>query len=212
MKVQNKEGYWGRFAESYEKDGEYVVGKPILNAIQGKLLQEKALGKTVEFGCGTGYFTKAAAGNAAHVVATDLSDKMVEAAQIRLAGYGNVTVQKADCSGTSFPEGGFDSVIMINLIHVLKNPLPCLQESHRILRKGGLLIAADLTGWHLGLQKKISLGFRYMKKWGLPPRGGKDNMSPDEIIDIFRKSGFKVMDSQLLAGGANALYVKGEKP
>ena len=135
-----------------------------------KLLEAQSFGKAVEFGCGTGYFTKAIARNASHVVATDLSDKMIEVARVQLKECKNVTVQKEDCASTSFPVGSFDSVIMINLIHVLENPSRCLRESQRILRKGGRLIAADLTGFRLSFFKKMRLGFRYMKKWGIPPR------------------------------------------
>ena len=160
METPQEERYWSRFASSYDRDGEYVVGGRILEAITLKLSQEQPLGRTVEFGCGTGYFTVAIAGNARQVVATDLSDTMLETARARLRECTNVTIRQAGCAGTSFAPGSFDSVVMINLLHVIEDPSRCLQESHRILRKGGTLIAADLTGHGMKIVHKLMLGLR----------------------------------------------------
>lgn len=162
MKERSSESYRSRFARSYDEDGEYVVGKPILQTIEKKLLNETKLGDAVEFGCGTGYFTKAIARNARHVVATDLSDKMLEVAHARLKDVENISIQKADCSGTSFSEESLDSVFMLNLIHVIADSSQCLKESHRILRKGGSIIVLDFTGSGMNFLNKMKLGFKYL--------------------------------------------------
>jgi ABC-2 type transport system ATP-binding protein len=211
MEEHREEHYWSRFANSYDRDGEYVVGKAILQAIEEKLLKEQSLGNAIEFACGTGYFTKAIAGNARHVVATDLSDKMLEVARTQLRDFKNITIQKADCADTSFSEESFDSVFMANLIHVVDDSSQCLQESRRILRNGGSLIVVDLTGYGMSFSKKMKLGFRYLRAWGLPPRGGQNDMSPDELVSLVENAGFKVEDVRLLKDGANALYLKAEK-
>jgi ABC-2 type transport system ATP-binding protein len=211
LKAQREESYWSRFASSYDRDGEYVVGKPILQAIEKKLLQEHSLGDAVELGCGTGYFTRAIARNARHLLATDLSDKMLEAARVQLAGVKNITIQKADCSNTAFAAETFDSVFLLNLVHVVGDPLRCLQESHRILHAGGLLVVVDFTGYRLHLSKKLNLVFRYLRTWGPPPRHGQNDMSPDELVFLVKRAGFQVKDVELLEDGANALYLRGEK-
>lgn len=211
MKEGGEERYWGRFASTYDRDGEFVVGKPILQAIQEALSNERSLGRAVEFGCGTGYFTKAVARNAAQVVATDLSPEMVNVARSQLGQFDNVTIQVADCAGTSFPGGSFDSVIMINLIHVMDDPSSCLREGHRILRGGGSLIVVDLTGYGMSFCQKMKLGFRYVRAWGLPPRGGRNNLSPDELVSLVKGTGFRVEQVQLLEDGSNAVYLKGVK-
>ena len=71
---EQKEGYWGKFALTYDNDQEYIAGKAILQAITTKLHEERDLGEVIEFGCGAGYFTKVIAGKARHVIATGLSD------------------------------------------------------------------------------------------------------------------------------------------
>jgi len=211
MNGHREERYWTRFANSYDRDGEYVVGQLILQSINEKLLKERALGNAIEFGCGTGHFTKAIARNANHVVATDLSDKMLEVARIRLRGFKNVTIQKADCVNTPFPAASYDSVVSINLIHVVDDPPQCLQESHRVLRRGGSLILVDFTGYRMRFFKRVKLGFRYLRRWGLPPRYGQNAMSPDELLFLAENAGFSVEDVKLLEGGVNALYLEGVK-
>ncbi len=210
-KVYRKERYWSRFAHSYDRDGEYVVGKPILQAILQRLSEERDLGDCVELGCGTGYFTRAIAGQARRVIATDLSDEMLEVAQSQLSEFQNVALQKADCAHTEFPAESFDTALMVNLIHVVDEPLPCLRESYRILRSGGLLIVVDFTGYRLALLRTVQLAWRYLRRWGVPPRYGRHDLSPEEFVRLVERAGFKVKDVQLLVGGSNALYLRGLK-
>jgi ubiquinone/menaquinone biosynthesis C-methylase UbiE len=211
MVERKEERYWSRFAHSYDRDGEYVVGKPILHAIEKKLSEERDLGDVVEFGCGTGYFTKAIARNAWHVVATDLSDEMLEVARDQLGEFQNVSIRKADCANTDFPAEGFDSVLIANLIHVIDDPAPCLQESHRILRNGGLLIAVDFTTYLMNAWSMMRLGLRYLKRWGMPSRHGRNNMSPEELGCLVESAGFSIKDVQLIEGESNLLYLRGLK-
>lgn len=211
VREHREERYWSRFAHSYDRDGEYIVGKPILQAIVKKLSEERDFGDSVEFGCGTGYFTRVIAKHARHVLATDLSDEMLGAARTQLSELQNVTVLKADCANTGFPAERFDSVVMANLIHVIDDPLPCLQESYRILRDGSLLIVIDFTSYRLGLLKTARLGLRYLRRWGMPPRHGRDALSPEELARLVESAGFRVKNAQLLEAGSNALWVRGLK-
>jgi ubiquinone/menaquinone biosynthesis C-methylase UbiE len=211
MKTQREEKYWTRFAESYDGDGEYVVGKRIIRLIEEALLSERSLGNALECGCGTGTFTKAIARNASHLTASDLSREMLEVARVRLREFGNVAVQEADCTSISFPDKSFDSVFLTNLIHVIDDPVQCLCESYRILRDGGYLIVVDFTGYHLSCTKKLQLVLKYLKVWGPPPRGGQNNMTPGGLQSMVERAGFHVQQVQLLTGGANALYLRGTK-
>ncbi len=69
-----EEKYWSKVATTFETDQEWLVGERAIQAIAKKLLQEHDLGEVIEFGCGTGVFTRPLAQNAKHIVATDLSD------------------------------------------------------------------------------------------------------------------------------------------
>ena len=209
--VEHGEVYWSKYAREYDRRGEYVVGTAILEAIARRLSQEQDLGEVVEFGCGTGYFTRAIAGSAKHVIATDLSDEMLEVARVQLREFDNVTVERADAGHTAFPSERFDSVLMANLIHVVENPVACLRESHRILRDGGLLLLVDFTGYGMHWSERAKLGVRYVSRFGIPPRHTQDRLSPGRLSSLAEGAGFRVEAVQLLEENTNALYLRGRK-
>jgi ubiquinone/menaquinone biosynthesis C-methylase UbiE len=211
MIEHKKEKYWSKFAYGYDEGVEYIVGKAINQAIIKRLSSEQELGEVIEFGCGTGYFTKAIAKNAKHVIATDLSDEMLEEAKVKLKEYQNVTIEKADCENTSFPLERFDTVFMVNVIHFIQNIHKCLQESNRILKDGGLLLLADYTGYGMRWFDKMKLGFRFFRKCGIPPRHAQTNLSPEEFSSLVEGAGFKVEKIQLIGEKTKALYVRGRK-
>ena len=154
--------------------------------------EERDLKEVIEFGCGTGRFTRAIAKNAKHIVATDLSDEMLEVAKIRLSSFPNVTVQKSDCCRTSFPSARFDTVLMVNLIHVIENPSDALGESHRILRDGGKLLVASGTNYGAkksDIRRRVT---RYLERFGMPPSYYQANLSPDELAFLVEGTGFRV--------------------
>jgi len=187
-----KEEYWSRFARSFEADQEYIAGKGNVQALVRKLHEEHDLKEVIELGCGTGRFTKEIAGNAKHIVTTDLSDEMLEVARIRLSSFPNVTVQKADCCRTSFRSAIFDTVFMVNLIHVIENPSDALRESYRILRNGGKLLIASGTNYgakESDIRRRVT---RYLKVWGMPPSSYQTSLSPDELASLVESAGFEV--------------------
>jgi ubiquinone/menaquinone biosynthesis C-methylase UbiE len=210
--LERKEEYWSRFADTFDEDQKYIVGEAIQQAVIRKLSEERDLGEVVELGCGRGYFTKAIARNATQVLATDLSDEMVEAARTQLREFQNIAVQKADCKDTAFPSGRFDTVVMVNVVHFIENPDRCLQESYRILKAGGVLLLADYTGYGMKWFEIMKMGMRFLKKWGMPPRyAQKGSLLPDELGSLVESAGFKVEEVQLIGDQTRALYLKGRK-
>jgi len=211
MVENKKEKYWSKYACGYDEGVEYIVGKDIQQTIIERLSKERNIGEVIEFGCGTGYFTKVIAKNARHVIATDLSEEMLEVARAQLKEFQNITTQKADCEITSFPSERFDTVVMVNVIHFIENPYNSLQESYRILKDGGLLLLVDYTGYGMKWFEKMKLGIRFLKKCGKPPRYAQTNLSPDKFNSLVESAGFKVEEVQLIGGKTKALYLKGRK-
>jgi len=211
IKGEKKERYWSRYACTYDEYTEYVVGKNLREVILERLLEEHELGKIIEFGCGTGYYTKAIARRASHVLATDLSDEMLEIAHIGLRGLHNVTLQKVDCENSLFPAERFDTVFMANVIHTIENPSKALHESHRILKEQGLLLIITYTDYGLTWFEKMELSLRYLMTFGIPPTYGLKNFSPEELNDLIADAGFIVEEVQILGDKPRALYLKGRK-
>lgn len=209
--IGQKEEYWSKYARTYNSDQEYVIGKRILHEITERIYEERELGEVIEFGCGVGYFTKAIAKNARHVIAADLSDEMLKEARIHLQGFQNITIQKANCEDTYFPSERFDTVFIANLIHVVENPIKVLQESHQILKDKGLLLVVDFTGYGMNWFERMKLAIRYLKKWGMPPRHGRNKLSPDQLVSFVEEVGFRTEEIQLLGGTTKAIYLRGRK-
>ena len=87
--ILKREDYWSKFARNYDKGVDHIVGEAIQQEIKKRLSEERNLGDILEFGCGTGYFTKVVAQNAERVLATDLSDEMLELARTQLNEFEN---------------------------------------------------------------------------------------------------------------------------
>ncbi|MES9926175.1 MAG: methyltransferase domain-containing protein [Candidatus Thiodiazotropha endolucinida] len=204
------EDYWGRFSETYDRNQEYVVGRELLDEITGELNQLAELGEVVEFGCGTGYFTAAIAEKSTSVLATDLSDNLLEAAKTRLRDHPEVTVQKEDCLETSLMPESCNSVFMANLVHVLATPAKALEESSRILRSGGRIVIVTFTGHGMSLWQKIKMGVRFAKTWGKPPSSIR-SFSPEDVESMLQETGFVVEQSKLIGNRTKALFVVGRK-
>ena len=206
-----KEKYWSKYAYGYDEGVEYIVGKALQETIIDKLVNEQNLGEVIEFGCGTGYFTKILAKNSKHIIASDLSNEMLDVAKSKLKEFKNITVKKADCTGSSFRSENFDTAVMINLIHFMSNPSEALKESYRILKNNGLLLLIDYTGYGMNRFEKIKLVIRFIKKCGIPPKYAQTNLSPDQFNSLVENAGFKVEENQLIGGKIKALYLRGRK-
>lgn len=129
----------GQVLRQYDESIEHIFGTGLRENLARVLENEHGLGNAVEFGCGTGYFTRTIAKSAEHVTATDLSPKMIEVAKARLKDLPNVTFQVENSEKASFPSDTFDAALMANMLHTIDDPLKALKECYRVLKKGGTL-------------------------------------------------------------------------
>jgi ABC-2 type transport system ATP-binding protein len=206
-----KEKYWSSFAKDYDNGVNYIVGKDIQQKIIKLLSEELNMGEVIEFGCGTGYFTKIIAKNANHVTATDLSDEMLEEAKKKLKSYQNIKIKKADCENITSPSSKFNTVFMANVIHFIKNPDKALSESYRILKNEGLILLVDYTSYDMKWLDKVGLGMRFVSKCGIPPRHFQTHLTPYEFRSLVENAGFKIEKIQLIGDKTKALYLRGRK-
>lgn len=126
---------------------------PPLQAVAAESLARLALKpgqRVLEAGCGTGVFlTPLAAGVGAtgEVVGVDLSPAFVTIARERGATlFGRATVEEADIRHLPFPDRSFDAAHCERVLMHLPDPAAALTELRRVLKAGGVLVAAE-TDW-----------------------------------------------------------------
>jgi ubiquinone/menaquinone biosynthesis C-methylase UbiE len=206
-----REKYWSRYANHYDEYTDYIVGKTLRQALIGKLRKEKNLGDVIECGCGTGFFTRAIARNASNVLATDLSDDMLDRAKVNLKRFRNIRYKKIDCQDILFPPESFDTVLMANVIHTIPDPHKAIHESYKILRKEGRLLIVTYTDFGLDFFQKSVLAMKFLGRFGMPPPHGLKNYAPDELERFIQAAGYRVEEMELIGDRPKGLYLRSRK-
>jgi 2-polyprenyl-3-methyl-5-hydroxy-6-metoxy-1,4-benzoquinol methylase len=97
----------------------------------------------LDIGCGTGAFARQLAERADHVLAIDLSPRMIEIARERSANHPNIAYQVADILEWELPRQHFDCIASIATLHHL--PMAALLPRVRgALSEQGVLLVLDL--------------------------------------------------------------------
>jgi ABC-2 type transport system ATP-binding protein len=200
--------FWSRVAEKYDRVADLQIGGQTRSMLRERLAREGHLGRVVEFGCGTGFYTGVLARKSDRLLATDISPGMVELAKRRLRAA-NVTFQIEDCQRTSLPEATFDTAFISLVIHFTE-PGRTIVEMHRILRPGGTLIVVNLDPQALtGLNRLRSvIRVLYQGMVGYrtrPPKGlGRNVMTEKQLGALLGRSGFRVESSEAVRDSSSS--------
>ncbi len=137
--------FWDRVAPGYSKqpiaDTESYARK--LAATQALMRPDM---QVLEFGCGTGSTALEHASHVAHIVATDVSEAMVGFGRDKAeqAGIDNVSFQQAGVEDFEAPDGSYDMVLALNLLHLLPERAAALAKIHRLLKPGGIFVSSTV--------------------------------------------------------------------
>jgi ubiquinone/menaquinone biosynthesis C-methylase UbiE len=115
--------------------------------------------KVADFGCGSGFFTRAAArlvGEGGVVWAVDMQrDLLPRIKNLASAeGLSNVEVVHGDIEvleGSNLPSNTFDLVVVTNVLFSIENKHELVAEVKRVLKVGGKALVVDWTSSHGGL-------------------------------------------------------------
>jgi SAM-dependent methyltransferase len=101
--------------------------------------------RVLEVGCGMGNFAeRVARETSAEVVATDLSQRMVELARER-----GLDARVADVQALPFADGEFDCAVANAMLYHVEDPDRALAELARVLAAGGRLVAVTIGAEHM---------------------------------------------------------------
>jgi ABC-2 type transport system ATP-binding protein len=194
--------FWSNVAARYDRVVDLQIGGRTRAMVRERVAHEGDLGRLVEFGCGTAFYTEVLARNADTLLATDVSPGMLDLAKQRVKAA-NVTFQAEDCQHTSLADGAFDTAFMSLVIHFTE-PAQTMAEMRRILRPGGTLIIANLDPQALnGLDRICSLiriVYRGVVGYRLkPPKGlGRNVMTEKQLGDLLGRSRFRVDSTETI--------------
>jgi len=103
-------------------------------------------GRILEIGTGKGRFTAALARVLKNLDTVELNREEVESAFLYLAWHkldSRVRFHVGDASRLPWPDGHFDAVVSMNVVHHLRSPVKVVAEMIRVVRPGGRVVLAD---------------------------------------------------------------------
>lgn len=201
-----KENHWSRIAGDFEKRVYYVAGEKNIKVIQKVLVAQPLFWKVLELGCGNGTYSTLLAVKADELYATDFSDQMVLVCKERLKQFNHVVVEKQNCFNLSYPDASFDSVVMVNLLHVIPDREKAIRESKRVLKPGGRIIVISFTTEGMGIMDKIWMTYRYLRAFGKPPAKSR-KLTVSMVKSMLKGEGFNIKDSRLIGISSKAVFV-----
>ena len=127
---------WDAAAVGWEAEREAVteVNAPVTAALVAAL-DPQPDDIVLDLAGGTGDLVEALAGRVAHVIATDLSPVMVEAARKR--GIPNAEHRSMDMQAIDLPDASVDAVVSRFGYMLVPDPALAFREARRVLRPGG---------------------------------------------------------------------------
>ena len=141
---QHSQQRFGRFAQTYVTSAGHAHGYELDRLLELAAPQENW--RALDVATGGGHTALKLAPHVRHVVATDLTPAMLEAARAHIVPQAaNVSYSAADAEALPFAAGAFDLVTCRIAAHHFPDPFRFMLECARVLGPGGRLVVQDLT-------------------------------------------------------------------
>ena len=100
--------------------------------------------EVLEFGCGTGSTALLHAPYVKHILATDISSKMIEIAQGKADAQNvkNITFECAAIDTFSLTDQTMDAVLGLNILHLVENRDEIIAKIHKMLKPDGVFVTS----------------------------------------------------------------------
>lgn len=195
--------FWDKMADSYARQpiADEAAYQTKLKITQSYLRPDMDV---LEFGCGTGGTAIIHAPYVRHIKAIDFSEAMLTLARGKAAAAGvdNVTFERADITSFNAPDGRFDIILGLSILHLLADKDAVIAKVFRMLKPGGFFVSSTTCiGDTMGLFKLIApVG----KALGLLPQ--LDVMTTQDLVDSLTGAGFSI-EHQWQPGKGKAVFI-----
>ncbi|MCK4760741.1 MAG: class I SAM-dependent methyltransferase [Candidatus Aminicenantes bacterium] len=186
--------YTDNSAKTYNNRAGYKEERDVLRAQIRKYVR----GKTFQAGIGIGDLTKTVCENSVQVVGIEQSREMINQAYNNLSSYDNINILHGDIFKDNINGGPFDSLVAYFFLSLLPRSMQkrFFQIVHKILKPGGLLIAADTKA--IGDLAAVGLGRRLLQKRkneGQEFVLYKEHFVGDSLAKLLENNGLSVVES-----------------
>ena len=199
--------FWDKIAERYAKQpvADEAAYQTKLEVTRGYLGPDMEM---LEFGCGTGSTAIAHAPHVKHILATDISSKMLEIAQRKAeeAEITNITFQQTGIDEFSVADETFDVVMGMSILHLVRSRDAVIAKVHRTLKPGGLFISS--TTCVGGLLRPLALITPITQRFGLLPL--IRSFTVKQLEDSLIKAGFTI-DYRWQPAKGKAVFIVAKK-
>ena len=191
--------FWDKVADKYAampvRNAEVYAAT--LDQVRGLLSPDDAV---LELGCGTGTTAVALAPSVNTYIATDVSEAMIEKGCAKAAeqGVSNLTFAVADAADA--PEGPFDTVLAMNVLHLVDDLDAVMLDIARRTNPGGWFVSKTFCMperrnliWFF-----IHIGLPLMQLIGKAPSFAK--LSNVELIQKMERAGFQIIEIEKAPG------------
>ncbi len=200
--------FWDKHAEGYAKS-------PVADeaSYQHKLAMTRKYfrddSKVLELGCGTGSTAIVHAPHVKHILATDVSPKMLDIAKSKAAAQNitNVTFEEATVESIIVPNETYDVVMAMSLLHLLEDKEAAIAKVRDMLKPGGVFVSStvclgETMSWFklIGPVGKALGVFPLVKVFK-----GQD------LLESLSNAGF-LIDYEWRPGKGKAMFIVAKKP
>jgi len=141
--VNQTSKFWDRIAARYARQpvADEASYQTKLQVTRGDFRPDM---EVLEFGCGTGSTAISHAPFVRHIQAIDVSSKMLDIARAKAAAAGvtNVTFERAAIDDFDAPDGTYDVVLGLSILHLLDNKEAVIARVHGMLKPGGAFVTS----------------------------------------------------------------------
>jgi ubiquinone/menaquinone biosynthesis C-methylase UbiE len=206
--MDQSDKFWDKIAERYSK-------QPIADeaAYQKKLQVTRQYFRpdmaVFEFGCGTGSTAIIHAPYVKHILAIDISSKMIDIAQGKADAENihNITFERATIDEFNVPDGSLDVVMGFSILHLLDNKEQVISQVHKMLKPGGIFVTSTvcLNNWMKLIKFVVPIG----RLLGVMPL--VKVFTAEELVASFTSAGFEI-DYQWQPGQNKSAFIVAKKP